>query len=145
MTKISSGAKKSGPPAHANKFAFVHNRNSKLTKQILALPINGLCAPCREVVEWRKRFRKYKPLTVPKKCVRCSQKTIKEAYHVVCKQCAAKDHICCKCLQSCAETFQTNQAVEAENDEDDDQDDPDTDGNHDSEDDPDTDQSNTIE
>lgn len=65
--KVSSGAKKSGPPAHANKFAFVHNRNSRQTKKILAMPVAGVCDQCRAVIEWRKKYRKYKPLTVPKK------------------------------------------------------------------------------
>lgn len=96
---VSSGSKKSGPPAHANKFAYVHNRSSKKTKKILAYPISGFCKPCREVIEWRKRFRKYKPLTVPKKCVRCSEKNIREAYHVICNPCSCKHSICTKCLQ----------------------------------------------
>ena len=99
MTRISSGAKKSGPPTHANKFAYTHNRGSKLTKAILAMPISGLCVACREMVEWRKRFRKYKPLTVAKKCVRCEQKTVKEAYHIICNPCAAQHKICAKCMQ----------------------------------------------
>lgn len=100
MTRISSGAKKSGPPAHPNKFAFTHNRNSRLTKTILALPINGLCPSCRDVIEWRKRFRKYKPLSVPKRCVRCGERTVKEAYHVICQLCAVASSSCAKCLQS---------------------------------------------
>lgn len=103
MTRTSSGAKKSGPPTHPNKFAFTHNRNSRLTKTILALPINGLCAGCRDVIEWRKRFRKYKPLSVPKRCVRCGERTVKEAYHVICKSCAIASTSCAKCLQSYTE------------------------------------------
>lgn len=99
MTRVSSGAKKSGPPAHANRFAFTHNRNSKLTKKILAFPISGLCPACVEVLEWRKKFRKYKPLSVPKKCVRCAGKTVREAYHVICNECAKQAQSCAKCLQ----------------------------------------------
>lgn len=103
MTRTSSGAKKSGPPTHPNRFAFTHNRNSRLTKIILALPINGLCTDCREVIEWRKRFRKYKPLTVPKRCVRCGERAVKDAYHVICKSCAVASRACAKCLQSYVE------------------------------------------
>ena len=58
---------KKGPPAHQNKFAFKHNPGSKLTKKILAAPIVGLCRRCSEIVEWRKKYRKYKPLTAPGK------------------------------------------------------------------------------
>jgi hypothetical protein len=66
-SKVSSGKPKSGAPAYANRTAFRHNPSSKLTKKILAMPINGLCPACEEQIEWRKRFRKYKPLTVAKK------------------------------------------------------------------------------
>ena len=100
MTKGSSGKPKSGAPAHANRTAYRHNPSSKLTKRILAMPICGLCPACHEQIEWRKRFRKYKPLTVPKKCVECGQKTIKDAYHVICRSCAAKGSKCEKCLES---------------------------------------------
>lgn len=100
MTKGSSGKPKSGAPAHANRTAYRHNPSSKLTKKILAMPICGLCPACHEQIEWRKRFRKYKPLTVPKKCVECGQKTIKDAYHVICRSCAAKGAKCEKCLES---------------------------------------------
>lgn len=99
MTRISSGKKKSGAPAHANRYAYIHNRNSRLTREILAMPIGGICPTCRAVLEWRKRFRKYKPLTVPKRCVRCGEKTVKEAYHIICRPCGAKNRACAKCLQ----------------------------------------------
>lgn len=97
--KVSSGKPKRGPPAHANSFAFHHNPSSKLTAHILSLPINGLCPSCRAVIEWRKRYRKYKPLTVVKKCTACGEKRIKDAYHVICNQCAQKNGgQCAKCL-----------------------------------------------
>ena len=54
-------------PAHQNKVAFHHNKNSKKTKVILSLPNEGLCRKCHEVIEWKKAYRKYKPLTQPKK------------------------------------------------------------------------------
>ena len=61
-----SGAKK-GAQKYQNKEAYRHNRNSKKTKEILAMPVNGLCKRCTEIVLWRKQYRKYKPLTAPKK------------------------------------------------------------------------------
>ena len=99
MTKVSSGKPKRGPPAYANSYAFHHNPASKLTAHIMSLPINDLCPSCVAVIEWRKRYRKYKPLTVLKKCTACGQKRIKEAYHVVCAQCCRiGDGQCAKCL-----------------------------------------------
>ncbi|KAJ1918721.1 hypothetical protein H4219_002443 [Mycoemilia scoparia] len=93
-----SGAKK-GAQKYQNKEAYKHNRNSKRTKEILALPVDGLCKHCTEIILWRKQFRKYKPLTAPKRCVGCDQKAIKKAYHVLCDDCAAKKHVCAKCTK----------------------------------------------
>ncbi|KAJ1509899.1 hypothetical protein HMI54_010501 [Coelomomyces lativittatus] len=84
---------------YKNTTAFHHNKGSKLTKKILALPIQGLCNKCTEIIEWRKKFRKYKPLTVPKKCVICHQKTVKDAYHILCNVCAETKGLCAKCQQ----------------------------------------------
>ena len=97
---MSSGSKKSGPPAHQNKYAFHHNPSSKLTQKIMSAPINNLCPACTRVIQWRKQYRKYKPLSVIKKCCRCENKAIKDAYHVICNQCAAKGNVCAKCLES---------------------------------------------
>ena len=52
-------------PAHQNKVAFHHNKGSKKTARILSLPNQGLCGRCHEKIEWRKKYRKYKPLKAP--------------------------------------------------------------------------------
>lgn len=89
--------KKGRKPAHQNEFAFVHNANSRLTKKILAMPNEGLCRRCHDKIEWRKKYRKYKPLKQPRKCNFCHNKAVKAAYHVVCKPCAAEKSICAWC------------------------------------------------
>ncbi|XP_037300608.1 uncharacterized protein C9orf85 homolog, partial [Manduca sexta] len=38
--------------------------------------------------------------TAPRKCVTCSQKTVKYAYHVLCKCCSTQKNICAKCCKS---------------------------------------------
>lgn len=88
---------------YQNKIAFKHNPGSKLTQKILNSPVTGLCSKCHELIEWRKRYRKYKPLTVTKKCVDCGEKRITEAYHVLCSECSAKEGVCAKCRQSDSE------------------------------------------
>ncbi|ORX93054.1 hypothetical protein K493DRAFT_302945 [Basidiobolus meristosporus CBS 931.73] len=114
-----SGAKK-GPQKYQNTVAYKHNKNSKKTRAINALPISGLCQRCHDVLEWRKKFRKYKPLTTAKKwysdcslsipytfsdilslnSVCCGQKSVKEAYHVLCNKCADDKKVCAKCQES---------------------------------------------
>ena len=63
------GNNKKGPPKHQNKFAFKHNKNSVKTRKLLAKEgtTAGLCARCVEIIEWKIKYRKYKPLKDPKK------------------------------------------------------------------------------
>ncbi|KAJ2078834.1 hypothetical protein H4R24_004193 [Coemansia sp. RSA 988] len=93
-----SGAKK-GPPKYQNKFAYSHNRGSKKTQTILALPVDGLCRRCTDQIQWRKQYRKYKPLTAPRKCVGCELKKVRKAYHVLCDDCARDKGVCAKCAE----------------------------------------------
>ncbi|CAG8524069.1 10455_t:CDS:2, partial [Paraglomus brasilianum] len=95
--KISISGKKKQQQKYQNTKAFKPNKNSKKSKYINALPINGVC---REIIEWRKQFKKYKPLTTPKKCVGCLEKTVKEAYHILCNKCASTKGVCAKCQET---------------------------------------------
>ncbi|XP_071060404.1 uncharacterized protein C9orf85 homolog, partial [Pseudochaenichthys georgianus] len=56
-----------------------------------------VCKHCKGVLEWRVRYNKYKSLTQPKKCIKCAQRTVKDAYHILCKPCSLELDICCKC------------------------------------------------
>ncbi|XP_056601035.1 uncharacterized protein C9orf85 homolog isoform X2 [Triplophysa dalaica] len=48
-------------------------------------------------MEWKVKYNKYKPLSQPRKCVKCLQKTVKDAYYIICKPCAIKLELCAKC------------------------------------------------
>jgi len=61
------GCQKKGAQAHKNTYAFHANKSSKITKRIANMPVGGLCEKCVEVIMWRKKFKKYKPLTTMKK------------------------------------------------------------------------------
>ncbi|KAE8915512.1 hypothetical protein PF005_g21165 [Phytophthora fragariae] len=94
------GNMKKRAPKHQNNFAFKHNPKSKKTERILSMPIHGLCEKCRNQIEWRKKYRKYKPLTQPGSCIHCHQKTVTSAYHSSCDPCAKERNICAKCCLS---------------------------------------------
>lgn len=85
------------PQKHQNSVAWTVNKHSYIAQKIAETKINGLCEKCFEIIEWRKRMGKYKPLTQPKKCVSCQQKRITEAYHVLCKSCGTEQGKCEKC------------------------------------------------
>ena len=52
------GAKKRAP-AHQNSFAFKHNKHSKKSEAIAAMPNHAVCKRCWEKIEWKKKYRKY--------------------------------------------------------------------------------------
>ncbi|XP_054842542.1 uncharacterized protein C9orf85 homolog [Eublepharis macularius] len=87
------------PQRHQNAEVFRNDKHdtSAHRKKINAKLHEGLCQHCKEVLEWRVKFNKYKPLTKPKKCVKCLQKTVKDSYHIVCKPCACELELCAKC------------------------------------------------
>lgn len=91
--------KKGRAPAHQNTFAFRHNPKSKKTEKILASPNVGVCSKCRDKIEWRKKYRKYKPLTQPAKCNVCCSRSITAAYHTICGKCAVSEGAVCAMLE----------------------------------------------
>lgn len=87
VPKHQRGKKKGRPPAHQNTFAYAHNPKSKKTDHILGLPNLHVCRRCHEKIEWRKKYRKYKPRTQPGKCNICQQRRVMAAYHTICESC----------------------------------------------------------
>lgn len=69
MSSQKGNIKKSGPPKHANKTAFKNSLHdtSKRTKELNNMVISGCCKKCQDILEWKIKYKKYKPLTQPKK------------------------------------------------------------------------------
>ncbi|CAH0558169.1 unnamed protein product [Brassicogethes aeneus] len=90
------------PQKYKNRSAFKNNLHDKSTKTKLinSLHVSDVCVRCKEIIEWKIKYKKYKPLSQPKKCVKCEQKTVKKAYHVMCFDCGRKLEVCTKCCQS---------------------------------------------
>ncbi|XP_049887626.1 uncharacterized protein C9orf85 homolog [Pectinophora gossypiella] len=89
------------PQKHQNKTAFKNDLHdtSKKTKLLNSLEISGLCKRCKDIIDWKIKYKKYKTLTAPGKCVACGQKTVKHAYHVMCSKCGADKNVCTKCCK----------------------------------------------
>nr|XP_034354818.1 uncharacterized protein C9orf85 homolog [Arvicanthis niloticus] len=89
----------SRPRKHQNMFTFKNDKFDKSvqTKKINAKLHNGVCECCKEVLEWCVKYSKYKPLSKPKKCVKCLQKTVEDSYHIMCRPRACELDVCAKC------------------------------------------------
>ncbi|XP_072289237.1 uncharacterized protein C9orf85 homolog [Eucyclogobius newberryi] len=99
MSSQKGNVSRSRAQKHQNASAF---RNDKYgatvqVKKAKSQVHDGLCQHCKGVLEWKVKYSKYKPLTQLRKCVKCSQRNIKDAYHVICKPCSLQLEVCCKC------------------------------------------------
>ncbi|XP_062608975.1 uncharacterized protein C9orf85 homolog [Saccostrea cucullata] len=99
MSSQKGNVRKSGPQKYQNKSAFKNNLHDTTprVKLMNSVVLGGVCKRCKDVIDWKIKYKKYKPLTVPKKCTKCLQKRIKQAYYTICIQCAKERDICAKC------------------------------------------------
>lgn len=99
MSSQKGNASRSRPQKHQNRFAFknnLHDTNVR-TKRMNSIQINHVCPRCKDILEWKIKYKKYKALKAAKNCNKCHQKTVKEAYHTSCYQCSTSLQICPKC------------------------------------------------
>ena len=54
---------------------------------------------CKEKIEWKKQYNKYKALTTAAKCEACGNKAVRHAYHRVCIPCAQEAAACAMCRE----------------------------------------------
>ncbi|PIN01950.1 hypothetical protein CDL12_25537 [Handroanthus impetiginosus] len=100
---MSSGGHRRGPPKHKNKFAWKPNSGCKINPTEVGgklrpyAEITGVCPRCKEQIDWKRKYGKYKPLFEPAKCQRCSKRNVRQAYHNLCNGCAMEHNICAKC------------------------------------------------
>lgn len=90
---------RSRPQKYQNHTAFKNNLydNSKKIKFINSIEVVNVCERCKKIIEWKIKYKKYKALKGPVKCVKCEQKTVKHSYHNICLPCAKQNEICPKC------------------------------------------------
>lgn len=101
MSTARGNAYRNRPQKHQNRTVFkndLHDSSQK-TKLLNSLQVTGVCKRCKDILDWKIKYKKYKPLTAPRKCVGCDQKTVKHAYHMLCKPCAKEKNVCAKCCK----------------------------------------------
>ncbi|XP_060661997.1 uncharacterized protein C9orf85 homolog [Drosophila nasuta] len=105
MSTQRGNASRTRAQKHKNRHVFKNDLHDKTPQQMRLnkMHVSTVCQRCKEVIEWKIKYKKYKPLTQAKTCARCQQRTVRKAYHVICRDCAVKDHVCAKCLKSADE------------------------------------------
>ncbi|XP_075494204.1 uncharacterized protein LOC142531817 [Primulina tabacum] len=98
-----SGGIRKGPPKHQNSFAWKPNSGRTINPTEVGgsfrpySEVTGVCSRCKEQIEWKRKYGKYKPLMEPSKCQKCSKRNVRQAYHNLCNGCAKEQHVCAKC------------------------------------------------
>jgi hypothetical protein len=95
---------------------FIRHRDVKMKDSELKkeqktqkLMCEGICRRCREKVQWRFKYDKYKPLKAIATCQQCKQKKVTKAYRTLCDGCASTKGVCPSC---CLDPEQTAQLDE---------------------------------
>jgi hypothetical protein len=104
----------------AQKQKFIRNRDIKLKESELRKEDNtqrvmceGICPKCREKVQWRFRYDKYKPLKNAATCQDCHQKTVTKAYRTLCDTCSSRRKCCSSCCGDLFAAVIANQPAKA--------------------------------
>jgi len=87
------------PQKHQNNTVWkvdLHKSDPK-TKLLQSLTVINCCQHCTGVLEWKIKYGKYKPLSKPVKCIKCGERKVKYAYHVLCQDCVSASGYCAKC------------------------------------------------
>ncbi|KAF5269264.1 hypothetical protein FQR65_LT02565 [Abscondita terminalis] len=102
MSTQKGNAKRSRPQKHQNHSSFKNSLHdtSHRTKFINNIQVSHVCQRCKEIIEWKIKYKKYKPLSQPKTCVKCGERTVRHAYHVMCVDCGKKLKVCTKCCEA---------------------------------------------
>lgn len=99
MSSQRGNVSRTRPPKHRNVTVFKNNLydTSKKIKVLNSLQFDNVCVKCRAILEWKVKYKKYKTIKAAKTCCKCNEKTIKEAYHIMCEKCASVEKVCPKC------------------------------------------------
>ena len=101
-----AGKSSEGFTKSAQNVKFIRNRDIKMKDSELRREAHiqkqmseGICDKCREKVQWRFKFDKYKPLTKPGTCQACKNKMVHKAYRSLCDPCSIKRGACPACCK----------------------------------------------
>ena len=107
---MAGGKSTGGYTKNAQGLKFVRNRDVKLKDReerredvVQRIMCEGICDKCREKVQWKFKYGKYKSLSKPGTCQNCKNKSVTKAYRCYCDACAKKKACCGACCGNLVE------------------------------------------
>mmetsp|Transcript_3876 Transcript_3876/g.6059 ORF Transcript_3876/g.6059 Transcript_3876/m.6059 type:complete len:230 (+) Transcript_3876:81-770(+) len=114
------GKSTAGFTKQAQKQKYVRNRDVKLKERELKNESriqqnmgDGVCPKCREKLQWRFQFNKYKALKNLANCQGCKKKCITKAYRTLCDNCASERRVCPGCCKNMHEALEAKKQRDA--------------------------------
>lgn len=97
--KYTEGYTKNAQNAKFIRHRDIKMKDSELKREahIQKVMCEGVCRRCREKVQWRFKFDKYKPLKNIANCQGCKQKCVTKAYRTLCDKCGVQRNVCPGC------------------------------------------------
>lgn len=67
MSLQKGNIQKHRPPKHKNTVAFKNDKygTTEKMKVVNSMTVSNVCLRCKDIIEWKVKYKKYKPLTVP--------------------------------------------------------------------------------
>ena len=87
---------------------------SHKTKELNRIEIKNVCKKCKNILDWKIKYKKYKVLKASKTCTKCQQKTVKHSYHIMCSKCAHLLKVCPKCGRNEELVTESNDEMKSE-------------------------------
>lgn len=94
---MNDGRKKQGQK-HQNKTAYKIQFDPLSQEIHKKVSFRGLCKRCKDQLEWKIQYNKYKKMTEPAKCTYCHNKNVLRTYMRACEACSESLKTCPKCL-----------------------------------------------
>ncbi|XP_054016572.1 uncharacterized protein C9orf85 homolog [Hylaeus anthracinus] len=118
MSTQKGNTNRSRPQKYKNRTVFKNDLHDKTynEKVVNKVEFENVCERCKEIIQWKIKYKKYKPLKAPSKCIKCEEKSVKYAYHNVCTPCAKQFNVCPKCDKDVVieEALDTKESVDTE-------------------------------
>jgi hypothetical protein len=90
-----TGTKKS--QAHKNTHTYELRYRDDKKDLLKNAALDRLCTHCKEILEWKLKFGKFKPIKEAKKCQTCLKSTVVKPYRAICNKCSDDANKCTKC------------------------------------------------
>lgn len=118
MRRVVKNGASGSRQAHMNTVKYDPNKHrqkvEQLSDEIISVMTTLCCRRCCEIIQWKVDYGKYVPQEMARKCNLCAQRTVRLAYHRICRGCAVQNARCAKCQKPASELIRRGSSEDSE-------------------------------